>query len=52
RLWPRLPALSWAGRLRVLAYLPLIRLTGDLAKMLGYPAGVLWRLRRRAQEGA
>ena len=52
RLWPRLPALSWAGRLRVLAYLPLIRLAGDLAKMLGYPAGVLWRLRRRAQEGA
>ncbi len=25
---------------------PVIRLTGDAAKMLGYPVGVLWRLRR------
>ena len=26
---------------------PVIRLTGDVAKMLGYPVGVLWRLRRK-----
>jgi glycosyltransferase involved in cell wall biosynthesis len=25
---------------------PTIRLVGDLAKMLGYPAGILWRLQR------
>ena len=51
RAWPRLGALPWADRLRVLAYIPLIRIAGDLAKMLGYPAGVLWRLRHR-REGA
>ncbi len=45
RLWPRLGTLSPAGRVAALAYVPLIRLTGDLAKMLGYPAGVWWRLR-------
>jgi glycosyltransferase involved in cell wall biosynthesis len=41
RLWPRLAALSFTDRLLALAYVPLIRLTGDLAKMLGYPAGRL-----------
>jgi hypothetical protein len=25
---------------------PLVRLIGDVAKMLGYPAGLLWRLPR------
>jgi glycosyltransferase involved in cell wall biosynthesis len=29
-----------------LASVPLIRLTGDLAKMLGYPVGICWQLRR------
>jgi len=24
---------------------PLIRVVGDLAKMIGYPVGVAWRLR-------
>jgi hypothetical protein len=51
RLWPRLAALPPMDRLRALAYVPLIRVTGDLAKMLGYPAGVLWRLRRRTRTG-
>jgi glycosyltransferase involved in cell wall biosynthesis len=44
RLWPRLGALSPPERLLALAYVPLIRLVGDLAKMLGYPVGVAWRL--------
>ncbi len=44
----------WSGRNAVekaqaLALLPVIRAVGDLAKMLGYPVGVLWRLRRSAQ---
>ena len=30
-----------------IALAPLIRVTGDLAKMLGYPVGWRWRLRRR-----
>ncbi|MFN8483947.1 MAG: glycosyltransferase [Anaerolineae bacterium] len=27
------------------AWIPLIRVTGDIAKMIGYPVGVRWRLR-------
>jgi glycosyltransferase involved in cell wall biosynthesis len=45
RLW-ELPADQPAGRrLAALPWPPLIRLTGDVAKMLGYPVGVTWRLR-------
>jgi glycosyltransferase involved in cell wall biosynthesis len=29
-----------------IAFVPIIRLVGDVAKMLGYPVGVWWRLRR------
>lgn len=47
RLWAQrdgwaLPDLALAA-----ALVPLIRLTGDLAKMAGYPAGWWWRVRRR-----
>lgn len=45
RLWPALGRLAWPGRLVALAWVPPIRLIGDVAKMLGYPAGWLWRLR-------
>ena len=31
----------------MLALLPLLRATGDVAKMSGYPMGLLWRWRRR-----
>lgn len=44
RLWPRLAGLAPRHRLLALAYVPLIRLTGDVAKMLGYPAGLLKRV--------
>lgn len=46
RLAPRLGGLAPAQRAEVIAWVPVIRLVGDLAKMAGYPAGVLWRLRR------
>lgn len=46
RLGPRLRGLPPRERLIVLGWLPIIRLTGDVAKMLGYPVGVWWRLRR------
>lgn len=44
----------WGGlkpreRLATLAWVPVIRLTGDVAKMLGYPAGWRWRLARRGR---
>ncbi len=36
-----------ARRIRVFILIPIIRLFGDLAKMLGYPGGWLWRWRYR-----
>lgn len=42
--WQSLPT---GGRLRAALFVPVIRVTGDIAKMIGYPAGVWWRLRRR-----
>lgn len=45
RLEPRLAPLAWPARLQALVYLPLIRLIGDVAKMVGYPVGVVWRWR-------
>jgi cellulose synthase/poly-beta-1,6-N-acetylglucosamine synthase-like glycosyltransferase len=41
------PVENW---LYMLALLPVIRVLGDLAKMLGYPAGWLWRLQHRPPE--
>lgn len=45
RLWPLLPQLSTLERLQAAALIPAIRLVGDLAKMAGYPVGILWRAR-------
>jgi len=47
RLLPMLRNLSWRDRLRALAWVPLIRVTGDVAKMMGYPVGVVWRCKNR-----
>jgi glycosyltransferase involved in cell wall biosynthesis len=44
RLWPALGRLTLKSRLHALALVPVIRSVGDLAKMLGYPAGWFWRL--------
>lgn len=49
RLAPQLPSLSLRQRVSALLWVPIIRVTGDLAKMIGYPVGVLWRLQRRGQ---
>ena len=43
RLWA-LAEHSLGRFLRAAAWVPLIRLTGDVAKMIGYPVGVRWRL--------
>lgn len=37
----------WSQRLAALLLIPVIRATGDVAKMLGYPAGWRWRLANR-----
>ena len=41
----QLGRLGWRERPIAIGLVPLIRLVGDLAKMLGYPVGVLWRVR-------
>lgn len=45
RLRKRLPSLSPRERLRAILLVPVIRGLGDVAKMAGYPAGWIWRLR-------
>lgn len=45
RLKDRLAPLSTAERLRAIILVPVIRATGDVAKMIGYPIGWIWRLR-------
>jgi hypothetical protein len=45
RLLRRAPGISTEEKLHALALIPLLRAVGDLAKMAGYPAGVVRRLR-------
>jgi len=45
RLRPHLPALTLVERVKAVLLVPVIRAVGDAAKMLGYPAGWVWRLR-------
>lgn len=40
-------SLSAAGKTAAAAWVPVIRVAGDLAKMAGYPVGRLWRARNR-----
>ena len=47
RLLPALESLSALDRLQAILLVPVIRVVGDVAKMLGYPAGVYWRWRHR-----
>lgn len=47
RLCPSLKQLRWWDRLVAIALVPLIRVTGDVAKMIGYPVGLMWRWKRR-----
>jgi glycosyltransferase involved in cell wall biosynthesis len=45
RVAPILPNLAPDTALQVLGWMPIQRVTGDVAKMLGYPVGVVWRWR-------
>jgi len=47
RLLPEIADLPLAEKLRAIAWVPAIRVVGDMAKMIGYPVGWVWRLRRR-----
>ena len=46
RLLPWLKPLSTTERTAAVASVPTIRVVGDLAKMAGYPVGLVWRWRR------
>jgi hypothetical protein len=51
--WRRL-ARMWGGlglvqRVQAALWVPVIRVTGDAAKMIGWPVGLWWRWRHRAQ---
>jgi hypothetical protein len=47
RLWQ---SLSRVEKFQAVGWVPLIRVSGDIAKMLGYPAGWKWRLARLATQ--
>ena len=47
RLWPMMKGYRFVDKVKAMLWVPIIRVTGDIAKMIGYPVGVLWRLRRR-----
>lgn len=49
RLFRATRSLDIRDRLKAVAWVPIIRVTGDIAKMIGYPAGLLWRIRHRHQ---
>ncbi len=49
RLVSMLRPLNWLQRLGAVAWVPAIRVTGDVAKMIGYPVGVVWRMRHRGR---
>ncbi len=46
-LWGRLSAFE---KLQAILWVPLIRITGDIAKMIGYPVGWKWRLEHLAAQ--
>jgi glycosyltransferase involved in cell wall biosynthesis len=47
RLFAATHTLEFSERVRAGLLVPVIRVTGDVAKMLGYPAGLFWRWRHR-----
>jgi len=49
RLLPKFSALGASERLKAILWVPVIRATGDIAKMLGYPVGLWWRWRHRRE---
>ena len=49
RLSRMMGSLSWHTKLYAVALVPCIRAVGDVAKMIGYPVGWIWRLRHRGE---
>ena len=51
RLFSTMRDASVVGTLLAIAWVPIIRVTGDVAKMLGYPRGLKERLLAGSEEG-
>lgn len=49
RLLPLLNRYGLPEQLKAILLVPVIRVVGDVAKMLGYPVGLVWRWRNRRQ---
>lgn len=49
RLWSNTWGWRPPARVRAFALIPIIRLVGDIAKMMGYPVGVFWRLQNQSK---
>lgn len=47
RLAAMLRGFSLGDALAAIAWVPVIRITGDVAKMMGYPVGIAWRLQNK-----
>jgi len=47
RLRPMMKGLPWRDKMKAILWVPVIRVWGDVAKMVGYPVGALWRMRHR-----
>jgi cellulose synthase/poly-beta-1,6-N-acetylglucosamine synthase-like glycosyltransferase len=47
RLWPMLKGHNLFAKLGMVLLVPVIRIVGDVAKMVGYPVGLVWRLRNK-----
>jgi len=50
RLLPELAGVAWYEALAMFTLMPVIVITGDLAKMAGYPVGLAWRWRHRRSD--
>ncbi len=50
RLFHSWKNLTVADKLIAFLYVPVVRIAGDVAKMIGYPMGILWRIQRRAKD--
>ncbi len=46
-LWRRAPNRTTLALVGAVLLVPLIRVVGDVAKMVGYPIGIAWRIRHR-----
>jgi glycosyltransferase involved in cell wall biosynthesis len=49
RLWPMLESYGLLDQLKAVVWVPIIRIVGDVAKMIGYPVGLAWRWQNRRQ---